>query len=76
MEPHGRGPTLFSATAVVQAVAERVFQQCLQTGQYDHAVGLALEARHLDRLRTAVEAGAGRNPGLLDYALQVCTSTP
>ncbi len=45
--------------------------RCFTDGQYEQAIGIALEARRLDKLEEAVS----RTPdtaATLDYALQVC----
>ena len=41
------------------AIIERLFERCHADGQYEQAVGVALEARRLDRLEAAIAASTG-----------------
>ncbi|WIA09523.1 hypothetical protein OEZ85_008919 [Tetradesmus obliquus] len=53
------------------AVVERMLDRCCAHGQFEQAVGVALEGRRLDRLQALV-AAAPDQPALLGYALRVC----
>ncbi|KAG2490998.1 hypothetical protein HYH03_010670 [Edaphochlamys debaryana] len=56
------------------AIVERMLEKCLAAGQYEQAVGVALEGRRLDKLEEAIArapAGAER-VRVLQYALRVC----
>lgn len=45
--------------------------RCCKDGQFEQAVGLALEARRLDKLEEVV-ARSGQSAATLAYALRVC----
>lgn len=76
-----RSPPTIPTTPLVrlEAVVERVFLRCLEDGQHEHAIGLALESRRLDRLSAAVDAlGAPGEPdraAALEYAMTVARAT-
>ncbi|KAF8073149.1 RPN2B [Scenedesmus sp. PABB004] len=53
------------------AVVERMMDRCCAQGQFEQAVGLALEGRRLDRLE-AVVAASPDTAATLTYALRVC----
>ena len=46
-------------------------RSCFADGQYQQAIGIALESRRLDKLEQAV-LSSGDAPGHLAYALRVC----
>ena len=49
---------------------------CLADGQFQHAVGLALECRRLDKVEEAVgAAGPTEGPACVAYALRLCQSS-
>lgn len=48
--------------------------RCFTDGQFEQAIGIALESRRLDKLEQAV-ALAPDTGATLDYALQVCQRT-
>lgn len=53
------------------AIVERMFERCFRDGQYEQAVGIALEARRLDKLEQTIKS----SPDMvktLTYSLQVC----
>ncbi|KAK9804632.1 hypothetical protein WJX73_001394 [Symbiochloris irregularis] len=52
-------------------IVERMFERCLRDGQFEQAVGVALETRRLDMLEKAIKA-APDTSGILKYALTVC----
>lgn len=41
------------------AIVERLFERCYADGQYEQAVGVALEARRLDQLERAIASSPG-----------------
>ena len=45
--------------------------RCFADGQFEQAIGVALESRRLDKLEEAVQR-APDTASTLDYALQVC----
>lgn len=53
------------------AIVERMFERCLHDGQYEQAIGVALEVRRLDLLETAIKASPDAS-AILKYSLQVC----
>ncbi|EFJ47427.1 26S proteasome regulatory complex [Volvox carteri f. nagariensis] len=56
------------------AIVERMLDKCLSAGQYDQAIGVALEGRRLDKLEEVIlRAPAGEErTRVLKYALRVC----
>lgn len=53
----GEAPTAPDARLV--AIVERLFERCYADGQYEQAVGVALEARRLDQLERAISSSPG-----------------
>eukprot|EP00775_Hariotina_reticulata_P011140 gene11140-11293_t len=53
------------------AVVERMMDRCCEHGQYEQAVGVALEGRRLDKLEQIVMRSSDM-PATLAYALRVC----
>ena len=45
--------------------------RCLQDGQYEQAIGVALEIRRLDKLEEVIAASPDTS-AILKYSLQVC----
>lgn len=72
--------------AALQRIIERLFDGCLKQGRYRQVVGIAVEARNLDVLRSVIkrasdeekkqgkaqEGQQGPTEGLMDYTLGVC----
>ncbi|OJD25833.1 hypothetical protein ACJ73_02797 [Blastomyces percursus] len=69
----------------LQAVIERLFEQCFREKRYRQVVGIAVEAKNLDVLRTAIlrasedekkENGESSRSGeeLMEYVLDICMS--
>jgi 26S proteasome regulatory subunit N2 len=69
----------------LQAVISRVFEGCYQNGAYEQVVGIAIEARNLEELRTAIlraskdergkassAGGTGKSEELMEYVLDIC----
>ncbi|KAK5657477.1 hypothetical protein OQA88_3049 [Cercophora sp. LCS_1] len=67
----------------LQNVIERLFESCLKEGKYRQVVGIAVEAKNLDVLRTVIrraredakskpQEGQGSAEELMDYALSIC----
>ncbi|ORX50506.1 26S proteasome regulatory complex, non-ATPase subcomplex, Rpn2/Psmd1 subunit [Hesseltinella vesiculosa] len=53
----------------LQDIVERMFQRCAQDGEYEQAIGIALEARRLDVVQAMIQKG---NPSkLLPYVQEV-----
>ena len=55
-------------------VVEQMFQRCYQHQQFEQAIGLAIEARRLDKLKEAITQNADKTLGLLEYSFKI-TST-
>eukprot|EP00878_Enallax_costatus_P016138 GHUV01016927.1.p1 GENE.GHUV01016927.1~~GHUV01016927.1.p1 ORF type:complete len:517 (+),score=185.18 GHUV01016927.1:207-1757(+) len=53
------------------AVVERMLNRCCEHGQFEQAVGVALEGRRLDKLEEVVQR-SNDVPATLGYALKVC----
>jgi len=56
------------------AIVERMVAKCCAHGQYEQAVGVALEARRLDMLEKVI-AGSGDATRTLGYAMRVARGT-
>jgi 26S proteasome regulatory subunit N2 len=57
------------------AVVERMFQKCLDDGEYKQAIGIALEAFRLDVVEKAIgQAGQKGAEPLLEYVLDVAVN--
>lgn len=56
------------------SIVERMLDRCIEDGQFEHAVGVALEARRLDVLRDAVSRSP-EGPRLLEYTTQAAQNT-
>eukprot|EP00884_Botryococcus_braunii_P016818 jgi/Botrbrau1/381/Bobra.110_2s0036.1 len=55
------------------AIIERMFDRCYNDGQFEQAVGIALEAHRLDKLAETIQKSS--DPvALLTYSLNVCQS--
>lgn len=54
----------------LEAIVNRMFQRCLDDGQYRQAVGLALETRRMDIFEAAITQ-ADDVSAMLVYAFQV-----
>ncbi|KAI9310565.1 armadillo-type protein [Dichotomocladium elegans] len=51
-------------------IVERMFQRCIDDKEFEQGIGIALEARHLDVVKTMIEKGSPKK--LLPYVLEVC----
>ena len=68
----------------LRAVIERLFESCFRQKRYRQVIGIAIEAKNLDVLRTAILrsgedekkqfGGSRRSEELLDYVLDICMS--
>jgi len=71
-----RDPSAPAPDARMEAIVMRMFERCFETGAWGQAVGVAIEARRLDMLETAV-ARAGRGSAtsraMLSDAFSVAT---
>jgi 26S proteasome regulatory subunit N2 len=71
----------------LHAIIERLFERCYQEGSYRQVVGIAIEARNLDKLREVIvrarndqskskkpvkEDASDRSEELLEYVLDIC----
>ena len=85
----GQLPQSFSPYVQKQlrAVIERLFERCYQEGRYRQVVGIAIEARNLEKLREAItrsreDSGKGKTVSkdqssehgeeIMDYVLDIC----
>lgn len=57
-EAEGHGDAAAPDARLV-AIVERLFARCFSDGQYEQAVGVALESRRLDQLEAAITRSAG-----------------
>ncbi|CAO3592001.1 unnamed protein product [Absidia cylindrospora] len=55
--------------AKLQDIVERMFQRCAQDEEYEQAIGIALESRRLDVVKSMIEKGSSAK--LLPYVLEV-----
>ena len=55
----------------LEAIVQRMFNRCLEDGQLEQAIGIALDSCQLNLLRTVAEHGQF-DKKLLNYALRVC----
>lgn len=60
--------------ARLEAVVNRMFDRCFDDGEYKQALGIALEARRLDIIRTAIQR-SGHPEEMLSYCFQLAQST-
>jgi 26S proteasome regulatory subunit N2 len=72
----------------LHAIIERLFERCFQEGRYKQVVGIAIEARNLEKLRQAIlrsrqdnvkgkrtsKDEADQSEELMDYVLDICMS--
>ncbi|XP_075237027.1 regulatory particle non-ATPase 2 [Lycorma delicatula] len=58
----------------LKAIVDRMFQRCLDDGQYKQALGLALETRRMDIFEKSIRE-SDDIPGMLSYAFQVTMAT-
>ena len=54
----------------LQDIVERMFQRCADDYEYEQAIGIALESRRLDVVKSIVQKGDSSK--LLTYVLDVC----
>merc|ERR1711968_95252 len=57
--------------AALVAVVERMFERCLVDGQFEQAVGVAIESKRLDKVEEAISRAADSR-ALLDYTFDAC----
>lgn len=50
---HGKVDTVIDPK--MEAVINRMFERCYEDGQFNQAIGVALEARRLDKVKEAIE---------------------
>ncbi|XP_046642408.1 26S proteasome non-ATPase regulatory subunit 1-like [Daphnia pulicaria] len=55
----------------LEGIVNRMFQRCLDDGQYKQAIGIAIETRRMDVFRRAI-LESGDVPAMLTYCLKVC----
>jgi 26S proteasome regulatory subunit N2 len=65
----------------LQAVVERLFEQCFVQKRYRQVIGIAIEAKNLDVLRRTIirasedekkHGGSRRSEELMEYVLDIC----
>lgn len=65
----------------LQAVIERLFEQCFDQKRYRQVIGIAIEAKNLDVLRRTIlrasedekkHGGSRRSEELMEYVLDIC----
>jgi len=55
----------------LESIVERIFARCYEEGAYEHAVGVAMEAQRLDKLRDALmNCPPSKRGKLLQYTLE------
>lgn len=54
----------------LQDIVERMFQRCAEDCEYEQAIGIALESRRLDVVKSIIQKGDANK--LLTYVLDVC----
>ncbi|KAL0144616.1 armadillo-type protein [Mucor lusitanicus] len=54
----------------LQDIVERMFQRCAEDCEYEQAIGIALESRRLDIVKSIIQKGDASK--LLSYVLDVC----
>ncbi|CAB9508065.1 ATPase regulatory subunit 1 [Seminavis robusta] len=76
--PMGKRPSQILAAGEVglpmdqlQALVHRLLESCCAAGKFDHALGIALEARETEKVRDVLQASK-LDSGLLKYALSSC----
>lgn len=67
------GPAAKPIDTRLEAIVNRMFQRCLDDGQYRQALGLALETRRMDNFEAAITQ-ADDPAAMLIYAFQVAMS--
>lgn len=55
----------------LEAIVERMFDRSFQDGEFKNSIGIALQARRLDKLEEAIR-GSGNMPELLKYSTMIC----
>lgn len=61
--------------ARLEAIVNKMFQRCLDDGQYRQAMGLALETRRMDIFEASIIQSDDIS-SMLTYAFQVCYMSP
>lgn len=55
----------------MEGIVERMFDRCYADGEYTQAMGIALEARRLDKVEETIQQAVDK-PALLKYTFDVC----
>eukprot|EP00904_Undaria_pinnatifida_P004613 jgi/Undpi1/14152/HiC_scaffold_9.g03803.m1 len=55
----------------MEGIVERMFERCYTDGEFTQAMGIALEARRLDKVEEAIRQATDK-PALLTYTFDVC----
>ncbi|CAM9153706.1 unnamed protein product [Pylaiella littoralis] len=55
----------------MEGIVERMFERCYMDGEYTQAMGIALEARRLDKVEETIQKATDK-PALLKYTFDVC----
>lgn len=55
----------------MEGIVERMFERCYADGEYTQAMGIALEARRLDKVKETIEQATDK-ASLLKYTFDVC----
>lgn len=55
----------------MEGIVERMFERCYVDGEYTQAMGIALEARRLDKVEETIQQATDK-PALLKYTFDVC----
>ena len=58
--------------ARLTAIVEDMFTKCYMLGSFKQALGIALEAQHLEKVESSVVKSGDMLPGMLRYCLSVC----
>ena len=57
----------------MKEIVERMFERCIQDHEYEQALGIALECRRLDIVKTVLDTAG--DPSLLSYVLDAVLTT-
>ncbi|CAM9505548.1 unnamed protein product, partial [Discosporangium mesarthrocarpum] len=55
----------------MEGIVERMFQRCYADGEYTQAMGIALEAKRLDKVKETIQQASDK-PAILSYTFTVC----
>jgi len=53
-------------------IVEQVFEFCFQTGDFQHAIGIAIECRRLDRVEDAIKLSGDARSAMLSHCFTLC----